>query len=176
MNTKEIKRNNTFRNFFPYLILLVIIGATLFILNMGNNTVHELKTGELIQALKNEEVTEIVITPKSNESIYVVEGKLKDYKDNESFSVKVIEAEIGDITTYAAEKDIKEYETNSDPGSSPVLYIIVQVLPLVLLAVMAYVLFSKLANSNKGSMDFGKSRAKLSDDKHQAKFSDKRRG
>ena len=33
-------------------------------------------------------------------------------------------------------------------------------------------MFSKLANSNKGSMDFGKSRAKLSDDKHQAKFSD----
>ncbi len=172
MNTKEIKRNNTLRNFFPYLILLIIIGATLLVLGMGGNQVHELKTGELITALKNEEVTEIVITPKSNESIYLVEGKLKDYKENESFSVKVIEAEIGSITDYAEAMDIEEYETNSDPGSSPVLYIIVQVLPLVLLAIMAYVLFSKLASTNKGSMDFGKSRAKLSDDKHQAKFSD----
>ncbi len=169
---KNIKRNNAFKNFFPYLILFIVIGVTLFILNMGNNKVHELKTGELIQALKNEEVIEIAITPKSSESIYIVEGKLKDYKDNESFSAKVIEAEIDDITLYAENNDIEEYVTNSDPGSSPILYIIVQVLPLVLLAVMAYVLFSKLANSNKGSMDFGKSRAKLSDDKHQAKFSD----
>ncbi len=172
MNTNNIKRNNAFKNFFPYLILFIIIGATLLILNMGSNKVHELKTGELLKALKNEEVVEIAITPKSNESIYIVEGKLKDYKDNESFSSKVVEAEIDDITAYASENDIEEYITNSDPGSSPVLYIIVQVLPIVLLAIMAYVLFSKLANSNKGSMDFGKSRAKLSDDKHQAKFSD----
>ncbi len=171
MNT-NIKKNNAFRNFFPYLILCIVIGVTLFILSMGTDNVHELKTGELIQALKNEEVTELAITPKSSESVYIVEGKLKDYKDNESFTAKVIEAEIDDITLYANSKDIEEYVTNSDPGSSPILYIIVQVLPLVLLAIMAYVLFSKLANSNKGSMDFGKSRAKLSDDKHQAKFSD----
>ncbi len=172
MNNKEVRKNSTLKSLFPYLILFIIIGSVLFILNMGTNKVHELKTGELIKALKKEQVTEIAITPKSSESIYIVEGKLEKYKDNESFKTKVIEAEIANITKYAEEKGIKEYVTNSDPGSSPILYIIVQVLPLVLLAVMAYVLFSKLANSNKGSMDFGKSRAKLSDDKHQAKFSD----
>ena len=172
MNIKNVKKNNTLKNFLPYIILFIVIGVTLFILNTGGNRVHELKTGELIEALKNEEVTEIVITPKSSESIYIVEGKLKDYKDNESFKAKVIDAEIEGITTYADENNIKEYITNSDPGSVSILYIIVQVLPLILLAILAYVLFTKLASSNRGSMDFGKSRAKLSDDKHQAKFSD----
>ena len=97
---------------------------------------------------------------------------MEDYKDNESFKARVVEEEISAITEYANKKNVKEYETEADPGSSPFLYIIVQILPLVLLIVISYMLFSKLANSNKGSMDFGKSRAKLSDDKHQAKFSD----
>ncbi len=171
MNVKTNK-NNAVKSFFPYLILFIIIGVTLFVLNMGTNTVNELKTGELIQALKKEEVTEIKVMPKSSESVYYVEGKLKDYKKNETFKVKVVEAEIENIINYVNEKDIKEYDTESDPGSSPILYIIVNVLPLVVFVVIAYILFSKLASTNKGSMDFGKSRAKLSDDKHQAKFSD----
>ncbi len=172
MNIKDVKKNNTVKNFFPYLVLLIIIGSVLLVLNMGANKVNKLTTGELLTALKESKVTEITITPKSNESVYYIAGKLDGYKSNESFEVKVVEAEIENITNYANEKNIKEYKTNSDPGSSTILYIIVQVLPLVVLVILAYVMFSKLANSNKGSMDFGKSRAKLSDDKHQAKFSD----
>ena len=169
---KDVKKNNAVRNFFPYLVLLMIIVGVLFILNMGTNKVNKITTGELLTALKEEKVTEITVMPKSSESIYYIMGKLEDYKSNESFEAKVVEAEIDNIVTYANENDIKKYKTEPDPGSSTILYVIVNVLPLVLLVIVAYVLFSKLANSNKGSMDFGKSRAKLSDDKHQAKFSD----
>jgi len=172
MNIKEVKKNNTMRNFFPYLILLIIIGSVFFILNMGTNKVHKLKTGELVQALKKEEVKEIKIMPKSSESIYYITGKMKDYKKNESFEAKVIEGEISGIVDYVDQNNIKEYDTKGDPGSISLIYILVNVLPLVLLVVISYILFTKLANSNKGSMDFGKSRAKLSDDKHQAKFQD----
>jgi len=172
MNKKDVKKSNAVRNFFPYLILLIIIGSVFFILNMGTKKVNDLTTGELIQALKESKVTEITIMPKSSESIYYIRGKLKDYKVNESFEAKVVEAEINGIVTYATEKNIKEYKTESDPGASQLVYILVQVVPLIVLGVLAYILFTRLANSNKGSMDFGKSRAKLSDDKHQAKFSD----
>ena len=172
MNIKEVKKNNAVRNFFPYLVLFIIIIATFLILNMGGRRVNELTTGELLTALEKDEVTEITIMPKSSESVYYISGKLEDYAENESFETRVIEAEVANILTLAEENEIAEYETESDPGSSPVLYIIVNVLPLVLLIVISYILFSKLASSNKGSMDFGKSRAKLSDDKHQAKFSD----
>ena len=172
MNIKEVKKNNAVRNFFPYLVLFIIIIATFLILNMGGRRVNELTTGELLTALEKDEVTEITIMPKSSESVYYISGKLEGYAENESFETRVIEAEVANILTLAEENEIAEYETESDPGSSPVLYIIVNVLPLVLLIVISYILFSKLASSNKGSMDFGKSRAKLSDDKHQAKFSD----
>ena len=172
MNIKDAKKNNTVRNFFPYLVLFIIIIATFFILNMGGRKVNDLTTGELITALEQGEVTEITIMPKSSESIYYISGKLDGYADNESFEARVVEAEIANILALKEENEIAEYTTEPDPGSSPVLYIIVNVLPLVLLIVISYILFSKLASSNKGSMDFGKSRAKLSDDKHQAKFSD----
>ncbi len=172
MNIKDVKKNNVMKNFFPYLVLLIIIGITFVILNMGTNKVNDLSTGELLSALKENKVTEITVMPKSSESIYYISGKIDGYKKNESFKAKVVEAEIANITTFAKENAIKEYKTESDPGSSALLYIIVNVLPLIVLVVISYVLFSKLASSNKGSMDFGKSRAKLSDDKHQAKFSD----
>lgn len=172
MNIKDVKKNNAFKNFFPYLVLFIIIIATFFILNLGGRRVNELTTGELLTALEQNEVTEITIMPKSSESVYYITGKLDGYADNETFETRVVEAEISNILTLTEENEIKEYETESDPGSSPVLYIIVNILPLVLLIVISYILFSKLASSNKGSMDFGKSRAKLSDDKHQAKFSD----
>lgn len=172
MNIKDVKKNNAVRNFFPYLILLIIIGATFLFLNLGRQKVNKLTSGELIAALKEEKVTEITLMPKSSESVYYVSGKLDGYKTNETFEVKVVEDEISNITNYVKDKNIKEYKTESDPGSSALLYIFVNVLPLVVLVVISYVLFSKLASSNKGSMDFGKSRAKLSDDKHQAKFND----
>lgn len=172
MNIKDVKKNNAVRNFFPYLVLFIIIIATFFILNLGGRRVNEITTGELLTALQKDEVTEVTIMPKSSESIYYITGKLEGYADNESFEARVIEAEVSNILTLVEENEIEEYVTEPDPGSSPVLYIIVNVLPLVLLIVISYILFSKLASSNKGSMDFGKSRAKLSDDKHQAKFSD----
>lgn len=172
MNIKDVKKNNTVRNAFPYLVLFVVIALVLFILGRGTNKINKLATGELIKALEENKVVEITIMPKSSESIYYISGKLEGYKDNESFQAKVVEAEIGNISKYAQDNKIEKYKTESDPGSNAFLYIIINVLPLVVLVIISYILFSKLANSNKGSMDFGKSRAKLSDDKHQAKFSD----
>ena len=169
---KDLKKNNAVKSFFPYFILILVVAGVFFILSMGTNKVNELKTGELLQALKDSKVTEIKIMPKSSESVYYIRGKLKDYKTNESFEAKIVEAEIDSVVNYANTMNIKEYETVSDPGASQLVYIIVQIVPLVFIGILAYVLFSKLASSNKGSMDFGKSRAKLSDDKHQAKFSD----
>ncbi len=133
MNIKDVKKNNTVRNFFPYLVLFIIIIATFLILNMGGRRVNDLTTGELLTALENGEVTEITIMPKSNESVYYITGKLDGYADNESFETRVVEAEVSNILTLAEENEIKEYETESDPGSSTFLYIIVNVLPLLFL-------------------------------------------
>ncbi len=163
---------NTIKNLFPYVVLILVIFVVLSVLNMGRIIKHELTTGELMNAISSKTVTEIAITPSSDESIYYIEGKLNNYKENETFQAKVVEADISTITKYAESNNLKLYETNADPGTFSWMYVIINVLPLLLLVVFTYFLFSKMANSNKGSMDFGKSRAKLSEDGGTVKFTD----
>ncbi len=167
---KNKQNNTTMRMASPYLILLIVVIGIFIFLNLAGNKVNEISTGELVAAMKNNEVTEITITPKSSESIFYVEGKLKDYKENESFKARVIEDDISSVVKYAKDKNLKVYETEADPGSSTILYIIVNILPLVLIVVVTYILFSKMASSNKSSVDFGRSRAKLSEDGGNVKF------
>ena len=98
------KRNNTYTALAPWGLLAVALVVLFLALNGNSVEVHELKTGELIQAIKKEQVTEITITPKSSESVYYIEGKLKDYDKNESFTAKVISEDVTTITEYAKEK------------------------------------------------------------------------
>ncbi len=163
---------NTIKNLFPYVILILVIFIVLSVLSMGRVVTNELTTGELMNAISAKTITEIVITPSGEENIYYIEGKLNNYKDNENFQAKVVEAELSNIVKYAESNNLKVYETKPDPGTFSWMYVIINVLPLLLLVVFTYFLFSKMANSNKGSMDFGKSRAKLSEDGGSVKFKD----
>ena len=166
------KKSNAYTAMAPYLILAVALVVTLFFMGNTGTEVHELTTGELIQEIKEENVTEITITPKSSESVYYIEGKLEDYGKNESFTTKVITEEVETITAYAKEQNIKEYKTKKDPGASNIGYILINIVPIVVLVIAAYFMFTKLAAGNNNSMDFGKSRAKLSEDGGQVRFSD----
>lgn len=171
MNVKQ-KQNDSFKNLLPYVVLAIVVLVVVFALNMQGSTVNELTTGELMTELQENNVTEIAITPKSDESIYYVEGKLEGYKETESFTARVVGSELDNVLALIEENNIEDYDTNSDPGSSPFLYILVNVLPLVLLVVVMYFLFMKLANSNKSSMDFGRSKARLSNENDKKNFKD----
>ena len=164
--------NNKMKNSLPYLILFGVIAFVLLTLGLQGSDVQELTSGELLKELKSDNVTEITITPNSNESVYYVEGKLEGYKENESFKTKIIPEEIINVISYVESNDIEEYVTESDPGSSTFLYILVNVVPFVLTILIAYVLFKKLAMSNKNSVDFGRSRARLSNDNDKKSFKD----
>ena len=166
------KKNSAFTAMLPYIVLVIILVGTLFLANNKGTKINELTTGDLIEAIKNEEVTEITITPKSSDSVYYIEGKIEGYKKGEKFTTKLISEEIDVVTEYAELKDLDLYETNKDPGSSSILYIIINVVPMLIIIVVAYVLFNKLAAGNNKSMDFGRSRAILSEDGGQVRFTD----
>ncbi len=172
MNVKT-RKNDSFKNFLPYMILLGVILLVFGILGFQSNKVNELTTGELIAELKKDAVTEIVVMPKSNESIYYLTGKLEGYKENESFSTKVIGSELENILLLIENNEkITSYKTESDPGENIFLYILVNILPLVLSVVVIYILISRVANMNKGSMDFARSKARLSNDNEKKSFKD----
>ena len=165
------KKNSVLKNLYPYIVIALIFVGVMYFLNFGGKEVHNLTSGQLISEVNKETISSIKITPKSNESIYIIEGTLKSYGKDESFKAKVLEKDLSIVTEYA-NKLGKKYKTESDPGSSSILYIIVNILPIVIIVVTAYFLFGKLASSNKNSMDFGKSKAKLNDGNFQVKFKD----
>ena len=171
MNTKP-KQNDNFKNILPYLVLGFVVIIVIFALNMQGTKVNELTTGELITELKENNVTEITVTPKSNESIYYIEGKLEGYSATEAFTAKAVGTELDNILALIEENNVAEYDTNADPGENMLLYILVNVLPLVLLVVVMYFLFMKLASTNKNSMDFGRSKARLSNENDKKSFKD----
>ena len=164
------QNNNKVKNSMPYLILISVVVFVLIVLQFQGDKVYELSTGELLKELQNNNVTEITITPNSNESVYYVEGKLKGYKKTESFTAKILDD--NQINEFVLQNEIAKYDTKSDPGSSTFLYILINVLPFVLTIVVGYVLFKKLAMSNKNSVDFGRSRARLSNDQDKKNFKD----
>ena len=166
------KNKNTFMQMLPYIILVGVIICVLFLYGGTQTKIYELNTGELLNYLNSGEVSEMTITPKSSESVYYINGKLDSYKDNEYFTVKVIGEQMDVVTNYAETHDLDLYDTNKDPGSSNLLYIVVNILPIVIISFLAYYLFIKLAAGNNKSMDFGRSRAKLSEDGGKVRFSD----
>ncbi len=169
MNIK--KQNDRFKNILPYVILFLVVIAVFFTLNFQGSKVNELSTGELITELKENNVTEVTLMPKSDEGIYYIEGKLEGYKRSEIFRTKVVSAELENVITMINDNNIK-YETESDPGGNIIWDIIINVLPIVIMVIIMYFLFSKIASSNKNSMDFGRSKARLSSDKDKKNFKD----
>src|SRR5574344_2133940 len=165
------KNQEIIKTSLPYFILVIVIVATLLFYNTARYEVHNITTGELVTAIKETKVTEMTITPKSSESVYYITGKLEGYSTYETFSTKIIGEDLELVTNCAEQHNLNLYDTNKDPGSSPLLYIVVNVLPLIVLSIVAYFLFMKLAMSNNKSMDFGRSRAKLSEDGGKVRFS-----
>ena len=168
-----MKKNNVTKQSMPYLVLILVILGTLVFYNIGQTKVNKLTYDELITELSKDKVNKIEVTPKSNAGVYYITGTLKDYSKNEEFRVNVplSESVIDRILSYA---DNNEFEviTNTNPENSSLVTILVNVVPFVLLIAATFYLFSKISGGNKNSMDFGKSRAKLSEDGGRVRFTD----
>ena len=160
MNSKEMKKS-----LMPYGFLLVFILGCLIVFNIFNNTVNELSYNEFMKNLNGGKITELTGTPKVRTETYKLEGKIEGYEDNETFVLYVpyTDAYLSPIRE-AIEKagsDTFELYTVNDPEASSWLAVIVEVVPILILAGATIWLFSKQLGGGNKSMDFGKSRAKL---------------
>ena len=169
----NIKRSKNNMSYMPYILLLVVvIGSWLFLTTLGKD-VHELNYTELTNQINNNNVEELSITPRSASGVYVITGSLKDYKKTESFKVTVPYTDTVISSLYEnAESHGLKVSTNTNPENSTWLNVIVNVLPIVIFGVLLYVMFTKLGNNGKGTFDFGKSRAKLSEEGGSKTFKD----
>ena len=168
-----MKKNNKKKNLFSYGILLIIILGIMFFASNMNNKVHDLSYSEFINKMEEGKVTEVKITPSQSAGVYQLTGKLKDYEKKESFYVQT---PLSDSTIDVIYEGSKEYNfkisTSKDPDSSMLLILLVNVLPIILLVGGALFLVTRQVGANSKSMDFGKSKARLSDDRKKVTFKD----
>lgn len=158
MNKKNIKKSLT-----PYAFLLIFILGCLIIFKMFNVKVNELSYDEFMKDLNGGKVTELTITPKVRTETYMLEGKLSDYAENESFILYLPQSEefISKITAAKEGTSNFELKINTDAEASSWLAVLVDVVPIVILAGVTIWIFTRQLGGGSKSMDFGKSRAKL---------------
>ena len=169
----NINKDNVKKSVIPYLLLFVLMLGIMYYMRYAQLKVHTLTYDQFMSELNNGNITEVMIDPRVNTSNYVVNGKLKKYKSNESFTAKLPYSEVVMKQITDANKENKfKLESGSDINGNLLLITIVQVGPILVLAVFAVWFLNRQMAGNKGSMDFGKSRAKLSNDTNKVTFKD----
>ena len=159
MNIQKPRKNN---NLAPFAFLLVFIFICMIIVNIQGNKINELTINEFTQHLENSEITELEIITKVRSENYEVTGKLKDYKDNESFVLYLPKSDEF-IAKIEAARDILDFKYTNipDPETSSWLQLLIEYVPILLLGGAMIWLFTKQLGSGGKSMDFGKSKAQL---------------
>lgn len=166
MNKRNIKKG-----LLSYLVLFLFLLGVLYFVDMMNHKVNKLSYDEFMKAANKGEVTEILIVPRSRANIYSVQGTLKGYADNETFQLSVPMTNEMMVQLVAAQKEHQfKMDAMSDPESSTFLLFLVNVLPMVILIGGAFFFLTRQMGSANKSMDFGKSRARLSQNNKKVTF------
>jgi cell division protease FtsH len=168
MNRKTVKKG-----LLPYLFLFLVMLGVVYFLNVANKKVNVITYDEFLGFASEGNVKDINITPNSRASLYDVKGTLKSYGENEYFTFKMplTDEVISNIMDLQASKGFV-VDASADPESSTILLIIVNVLPMVIIVGAAFFFITKQMGSANKSMDFGRSKARLSENNNKVTFND----
>ena len=164
--------NNYIKQSMPYLVLLLVIVGIMTLYELSQYKVNVFTYDQFISELDKKDVNKLEITAKSGAGIYYITGSLNGYSDKESFEVNapLSESVVNRVTEYAESNNIT-LVTGENPERNNVGGVLLNVIPTVLLVGSMLWLLTKLGKSNNNSMDFGRSKAKLSEEA-KAHFSD----
>ena len=166
------KNNNYVKQSMPYFVLLLIIVGIMSFYELSQYKVNVFTYDQFISELDKKDVKDLEITAKSGAGVYYITGSLKEYGSKESFKVNapLSDAVVNKVMKYV-ESDGITLITGENPENNNILAVILNVVPTIMLIGAMLWLFSKLGKSNNNSMDFGRSKAKLSEEA-KAHFSD----
>ena len=129
MNKKAVKRG-----LIPYLFLFLVIASVMYFFNAINQKVNNLTYDKFIEAAEKGEVTEVKVIPRSSAYVYEIQGKLKNYNENEKFVLKMPLAEETMTKLMSLESEHKfKLETISDPDSNKFIIFLINIVPMLIL-------------------------------------------
>jgi len=166
MNKKTVRKG-----LLPYLFLLIVILGIMYFFNASNQKINVITYSDFVTAANENKITEIVIVPKSNASLYQIEGTMEGYAEGETFVLKLpYSDEVMEQIILLQQTSNFKMTAIADPDSSTLLLFLINVLPMVLLVGGAFFFISRQMGSANKSMDFGRSRARLNEDSKKVTF------
>ena len=168
MNKKTVKKG-----LLPYLFLLFVILGVVYFLNVANKKVNVIKYDEFVGFANENILKEVKITPNSRAGLYTIEGTTTNYSENEYFTFKMPLSDevISDIMDLQKDHSFT-IDASADPDSSTIILFIINVLPMVIILGAAFFFITRQMGSANKSMDFGRSRARLSENNNKVTFDD----
>jgi len=168
------KKKNT-RSWFFYVMLIVLLVALLSTQLFGGLLRGEekeaLTTSEFVKLVKNEQVVEVKFLVASSK----LEGTyLKDKKDSVEDAVPFTATYIGvdSLNELMAEHPNTKYTLDATDNSGWVSVLSI-VIPMLLIGVLVWFMFTQINSSNNKQMQFGKSKAKKAhEERPTTKFKD----
>ncbi|NLC48197.1 MAG: hypothetical protein GX758_02435, partial [Tenericutes bacterium] len=147
----NIKKSKKTINIMPYILLTIVVVGSYIFLNTIGTKINTLDYSTLTNELNRGNVEELYVTPRSGQGVYILTGKLKDYKKTESFTVTIpyTDTVISSIYQSAESQDLK-VQTKTNPESSMWLTVVVNIVPIVIFGILIYIMFTKLGNNGKG--------------------------
>ena len=164
MNKKEMKKVAV-----SYAVLGIVILGLLYFFNLSKIKKYDFTYDEFMNKIQSNEIKEISVTPRNNAGLYEIKGRLNSYSDNEIFYVDVpLSDEVIDKVVNSGH----EFKINmdADPNSNTFLALLLNVFPTILLLGLGFYLVTRQMGTANKSMDFGRSRAHLSQDNNQITF------
>ncbi len=143
-------------------------------LNNTNPKTKEISLDQFIVAFEGGKVTELTIQP--DQMVYEVKGKMKGYKEGETFVTNIFqndEALIKDIRAYVVENPVNAKLLKA-PETSAWVSFFTGLVPFIIIFILFFFLLNQAQGGGGGRvMNFGKSKAKLhSDDRKKVRFTD----
>lgn len=171
MNKRVVNNKNVKKGLVPYLFMILIMLGVFYVFNFMNTDIKKLTYNEFMSELSDGNIKDVTITARSSAKTYEVEGSLKDAKKDQTFFARLpMSEEVMKKIVDASETQNFKMEAKADPESSSLLIILVNILPFVVVIGFAFFFFNRQMAGNKSSMDFGKSKAKLSTDNNKVTF------
>ena len=168
-----MNKNALKKSLIPYLVIFVVIASIVLFADIFDRKVNTLTYDQLISDINAGSVEKVAITPNKNAAVYKITGVEKGYASNETFTVNVpLSDEVVAKLLSLQEEYNYEFKTNEDPNASAIFGYIVNILTLAILLGGAWFILTRQSGSASKSMDFGRSRAHLSNGQNKVTFED----
>ncbi|MBP5678505.1 MAG: ATP-dependent zinc metalloprotease FtsH [Bacilli bacterium] len=141
--------------------------------NVTNTDKHDFTYDQFMEKLDGGKIKEMEMVTKGSGYVYEVTGTLKSYKEDEYFEVRLpLSEEVMKKIVEASDEQDFELTVKPDPEANGWLIILVNFLPIAIFIAFAFWFVNKQMSSNRSSLDFGKSRARLDNDSNKVTFKD----